>query len=247
MRQPLPLATIHDAVLEFLRGRTDAVLFGAHAVNAYVDESRMTQDVDILSPRAVELAEELRGASLPAFPDPRSVSGRWRMVLAIDCTRVASPVTAASSIFVRLTGSRLIRWSRGFRSIPPPELIGQKVASMIGRSRSAKGPTDLADICRLLLAFPDLKAAEGPVADRLRAAGASESAPERGERSPLRRSSPRMTKRDIESRTVEDRPSCSAARRPTSFPKGRSRIGDLGGDRRPKAGSPSPPARRARR
>src|SRR5258707_11889997 len=60
MREPLPLATIHDAVLEFLRGRTDAVLFGAHAVNAYVEESRMTQDVDILSPRAAELAEELR-------------------------------------------------------------------------------------------------------------------------------------------------------------------------------------------
>lgn len=39
MREPLPLATIHDAVLEFLRGRQDAVLFGAQAVNAYVDES----------------------------------------------------------------------------------------------------------------------------------------------------------------------------------------------------------------
>ncbi|MGA7496664.1 MAG: hypothetical protein WBX00_08055, partial [Isosphaeraceae bacterium] len=60
MREPLPLATIHDAVLEFLRGRTDAVLFGAHAVNAYVDEPRMTQGVDIFSPRAAELAEELR-------------------------------------------------------------------------------------------------------------------------------------------------------------------------------------------
>ena len=60
MREPLPLATIHDAVLEFLRGRTDAVFFGGHAVNAYVDEPRMTQDVDILSPRAAELAEEVR-------------------------------------------------------------------------------------------------------------------------------------------------------------------------------------------
>src|SRR5690348_5027964 len=60
MHEPLPLATIHDAVLEFLRGRDDAVVFGAQAVNAYVDEPRMTQDVDILSPRAVELAEELR-------------------------------------------------------------------------------------------------------------------------------------------------------------------------------------------
>src|SRR5437660_9720453 len=60
MGEPLPLATIHDAVLEFLRGRKDAVLQGAQAVNAYVDESRMTQDVDIASPRAAELAEELR-------------------------------------------------------------------------------------------------------------------------------------------------------------------------------------------
>jgi hypothetical protein len=40
MRETLPLATIHDAVLEFLRGRNDAVLFGAHAVNAYVDDAR---------------------------------------------------------------------------------------------------------------------------------------------------------------------------------------------------------------
>src|SRR5882672_7722351 len=60
MREPLPLATIHDAVLEFLRGRDDAVVFGAQAVNAYVGEPRMTQDIDLMSPRAAELAEELR-------------------------------------------------------------------------------------------------------------------------------------------------------------------------------------------
>jgi hypothetical protein len=78
MREPLPLATIQDAVLEFLRGRTDAVLFGAQAVNAYVDEPRMTQDVDILSPRAAELAEELR-AYLARIPDrgPDSDRGEW--------------------------------------------------------------------------------------------------------------------------------------------------------------------------
>ena len=47
-REPLPLATIQSAVLEFLRGRKDAVLFGAQAVNAYVREPRMIQDVDLL-------------------------------------------------------------------------------------------------------------------------------------------------------------------------------------------------------
>src|SRR6266704_6778041 len=61
MREPLPLATIHNAVLEFLRGRDDVVVFGAQAVNAYVGEPRMTQDIDLISTRATELAEELRG------------------------------------------------------------------------------------------------------------------------------------------------------------------------------------------
>ena len=60
MRESLPLATIQEAVLEFLRGRDDAVMFGAQAVNAYVPEPRMSQDIDLLSTRAAELAEELR-------------------------------------------------------------------------------------------------------------------------------------------------------------------------------------------
>src|SRR5437588_10630132 len=60
MREPLPLANIQNAVLEFLRDREDGVVFGAQAVNAYVDEPRMSQDVDLLSTRAEELAEELR-------------------------------------------------------------------------------------------------------------------------------------------------------------------------------------------
>lgn len=55
---PLPLATIQNAVLEFLRGR-DGVVSGAQAVNAYVAEPRMTQDVDLLSTRAKELVDEL--------------------------------------------------------------------------------------------------------------------------------------------------------------------------------------------
>src|SRR2546430_2690827 len=60
MHEPLPLASIHEAVLEFLRGRDDVVVFGATAVNAYVSEPRMTQDIDLMSTRAAELAEEIR-------------------------------------------------------------------------------------------------------------------------------------------------------------------------------------------
>ena len=60
MRESLPLSTIHESVLEFLQGREDVVLFGAQAVNAYVSEPRMTQDIDLLSTDAKNLAEELR-------------------------------------------------------------------------------------------------------------------------------------------------------------------------------------------
>ncbi len=60
MKEPLPLATIQNAVIDFVRGRDDVVLFGAQAVNVYVDEPRATQDVDLMSTRASELAEELR-------------------------------------------------------------------------------------------------------------------------------------------------------------------------------------------
>ncbi len=34
MHEPLPLSTLHRAVLDFLRRRDDVVLFGAQAVNA---------------------------------------------------------------------------------------------------------------------------------------------------------------------------------------------------------------------
>ena len=59
MDEPLPLATLHNAVLEFLQGRDDVVLFGAQAVNAYVQEPRMTQDLDLLSTHAEGVAQAL--------------------------------------------------------------------------------------------------------------------------------------------------------------------------------------------
>jgi hypothetical protein len=175
MHEPLPLATIHDAVLEFLHGRTDAVLFGAHAVNAYVDESRMTQDVDILSPRAAELAEELRGYLSQRF----QIAVRIRVVangIGRRLYQVRKPQNR-HLVDVRVVDSLPPHQQvEGIQVIPPADLIGQKVVGMVSRSGTAKRLTDLADIHRLLLAFPDLKAVEGSVADRLRASGAPASA-----------------------------------------------------------------------
>lgn len=172
MREPLPLAKIQDAVLEFLRGRTDAVLFGAHAVNAYVDEARMTQDVDILSPRAGELAEELRAYLSQRFQIAvrvRTVAdglGHRLYQLRKPTNRHLVDVRSVSSIPPHQVVDHVL-------VVPPVDLIAQKVVSMVNRSGTAKRMTDLADIYRLLLAFPELKALEGLVDDRLRNAGAA--------------------------------------------------------------------------
>ena len=64
-KEPLPLSTIQSGVMEFLRGRRDVVLFGAQAVNAYVREPRMSEDVDLLCVGAEKLDEAASPSRAP--------------------------------------------------------------------------------------------------------------------------------------------------------------------------------------
>jgi hypothetical protein len=171
MREPLPLATIHDAVLEFLRARTDAVLFGVHAINAYVDEPRMTQYVDILSPRAAELAEELRAELAQRF----QVDIRNRMIVPgfrYLLEQVRQPKNRGLVVLRRTDGLPDHQVVEDVLVAQPTDLICQRVVSMVDRPGTAREMMDLADIYRLLLTFPELKAREGQVARRLRESGA---------------------------------------------------------------------------
>jgi Nucleotidyl transferase AbiEii toxin, Type IV TA system len=171
MGEPLPLSAIHDAVLEFLRDRDDAVLYGAQAVNAYVNEPRMTQDVDIASTRAPELADELR----------RFLNARFHIAVRVRTVRDGLGYRVYQ---VRKPQNRHLIDVRPVAALPPAkrvrkvlvvspaELIANKTMSMVGRQHKAKGLIDRADLYRLLLTFPDLKANDGPVVERLRAADA---------------------------------------------------------------------------
>ena len=171
MREPHPLAVIHDAVLEFLRGRDDAVLFGAQAVNAYVDKARMTEDVDVMSTRAPDLAEELR-----AFLNQRfHIAVRVRTVRAGIGYRVYQVSKPKNRHLVDVRPVAELPANQrvdDVRVLTPPELASSKVFSMIGRAKTVEGMIDRADLGRLLLTFPELKTEHGPVADCLRAAGA---------------------------------------------------------------------------
>lgn len=173
MREPLPLATIHDAVFEFLRGRDDVVVFGATAVNAYVDEPRMTQDIDLMSTRAAEIAEELR----------TYLSNRFNIAVR---TRVVAKAKGYRLFQIQKTGNRHLVDIRPVDSLPasqtveeirvpfPQELIARKTISYTARRRQPKGFSDMRDLAVLLLTFPELKSTSGPVLETLLSIGVSE-------------------------------------------------------------------------
>ncbi|MBA3633999.1 MAG: nucleotidyl transferase AbiEii/AbiGii toxin family protein [Acidobacteria bacterium] len=155
MHEPLPLSQIHAVVLEFLQGRDDVVLFGAQAVNAYVSEPRMTQDIDLLSVRAKDLAEELR----------RALSEKFHIAV-----RVREIKEKGFRIYqVRSEGNRHLVDLRQIDELPqtqtienilvlsPAELIASKVVSYHSRRGKPKAGTDWRDLAMLLLRFPELK------------------------------------------------------------------------------------------
>jgi len=173
MREPHPLAVIQDAVLEFLRGREDAVLYGAQAVNAYVKESRMTQDVDIASTRALELAEELKDYLNRKF----HIAIRVRMVregLGYRIYQVRKPENRHLIDIRPVDELPPHQRVKKVLVVTPPELIAGKISALTRRRGKPKAGTDWRDLANLLLTFPELKQEEGPVAERLRAAGADE-------------------------------------------------------------------------
>ena len=173
MREPLPLATVHEAVLEFIRGRDDVVLFGAPAVNAYVSEPRMTQDIDLMSSRAADLAEELR----------TYLSERFHIAVRV---RVIGEGKGYRVFQIQKTGNRHLVDVRSVQALPKAELIdgvpvisvaeliARKVMSYHSRRGQPKSGTDWRDLAFLLLAFPELKTEAGIVRDLLNSLAANE-------------------------------------------------------------------------
>jgi hypothetical protein len=161
MHEPLPLSRIQEAVLEFLQGREDAVLFGAQAVNAYVSEPRATQDVDILSTRADELAEELREYLSEKFHIAvrvRRIGDKGIRLYQVRKERNRHLVDIRPvSKFPRTEVFEQVR------VISPADLIASKVISFESRYGKSKSWTDRRDLTVLLLRFPDMKVEGGDV------------------------------------------------------------------------------------
>ena len=165
--EELPLATVFREVMLFLAGRTDVVVFGAHAVNAYCETERMTHDVDILSTDAAAFAETLRahlGKKIHvAVRVPEVVAERGFRIYQLREPRDRHLIDVRQ--IDELPESREIE---GVRFVAPTTLVAMKLIGFAARSNRPKGDTDRADLRRLLLAFPELRVEAGAVADRLR-------------------------------------------------------------------------------
>lgn len=140
------------------------------AVNAYVDEPRMSQDIDLISTRANELAEEVR----------EYLSERFRIAVRV---RVIGAGKGYRLFQIQKPRNRHLVDVRTTESLPhaeriedvlvmsPPELIAHKVVAYHSRRGQPKAGTDWRDLAMLLLTFPELKKEEGAVTKALKSIG----------------------------------------------------------------------------
>jgi hypothetical protein len=168
--EPVPLATIFREVMSLLATRDDAVVFGAHAVNAYCEPERMTADIDVLSTDAARLADDVRALISDRF----RIAVRVREIVPGEF-RVDQPRKPKNRHLVDVRQVPQVppfREIGRIRVVEPAELAAMKAIAIAARKGQEKGLSDRLDLHRLLRAFPDLRAETGPVPARLVALGA---------------------------------------------------------------------------
>lgn len=156
MAEPLPLAHIQQAILEFLQGRKDVALFGAYAVNAYVSEARMTQDVDILALSANIFVAELQNY----LHQKLSIAVRIREIkpgLAWRVYQLHKSENRHLADVHLVTQLPEIQLVGNIQVLTPLELIMTKLTAYHARKNQPKAGTDWRDLALLLLRFPELK------------------------------------------------------------------------------------------
>jgi hypothetical protein len=172
--EPAPLATIFREILLFLATREDAVVFGAHAVNAYCEPERMTADIDVLSTDAARVADDVRAR----------ISERFRIAVQVRevvpggfrVYQLRKPKNRHLVDVRQVTQLPPFREIGRVRVVEPVELAAMKAIAIAARRGQEKGLSDRLDLHRLLRAFPDLRAEDGPVFLRLAELGADTSA-----------------------------------------------------------------------
>jgi hypothetical protein len=171
-REPLPLATIQAAVFDFLRDRDDVVVVGKQAVNVYVDKPCITQDFDLISVFAEELAQELCKHLSQLFYSiirMRKVKkGQGYLVYQVQSSgnRYLADITQV----IELPEAQRIKQ---VLIMDPAELIASKWISYYEWRGQPESWIDWQDLEMILSAFPELKHESSRVLNCLISAGAT--------------------------------------------------------------------------
>ncbi len=172
MGEQLPLAVIQEAVLEFLQGRDDVVVFGAQAVNAWVNEPRMTQEMELFALEAGSLAEEI----CSYLNDKFQIAVRVREVKTKLGYRVYQLQKLGNRHLVDIRAIERLPIAERIEQVlvmAPAELLAYKVMAYYRRRGKPKAGTDWRDIAMLLLTFPQFQEDPTLVTERLAVAQAT--------------------------------------------------------------------------
>ena len=168
MGEPLPLATVQEAILDFCRGRSDLCVFGAQALSLHTGVPRMTQDVDIMAERPEEAAKELAAYLSSRFPSQMAARVRRiqrdRRVLGF---RIYQKRNADRGGNRHLADIRVLDVPRaaletkdGIQYSGAALTLAMKTFAATVRSNLLKRDQDRVDAQRLLLAMPEVSAGE---------------------------------------------------------------------------------------
>jgi hypothetical protein len=133
----------------------------------------MTQDIDLMSTHAAELAEEVRAYLSEHF----HIAVRVRVIGEAKGYRVFQIRKEGNRHLVDVRPVTSLPASQNVEDVPivsPAELIALKVVSYHTRRGKPKSFSDRRDLAMLLLAFPDLKTESGPVESSLKSLGVSQ-------------------------------------------------------------------------
>jgi hypothetical protein len=155
-RERVPLADVFRLVFAILRTRPDAAIYGSQALNAYVKPPRMTEDVDIFSLDATDLAETIRAALNREFHVAirirRSADGKGLRLY--QTSKEARRHLVDVRPTATLPPTELVD---GVQAVRPDVLVAMKIIASVDRAHVAKRAQDLVDIGHLLRKFPALR------------------------------------------------------------------------------------------
>lgn len=164
--EPLPLAAIHEAILDFCRGRSDLCVFGAQALSLHTGVPRMTQDVDVMAEDPEQVAAALAAHLATRFPGQLAARvRRVRRGSRVLGYRVYQRRSAERGGDRDLADVRILDVPRaaleisdGVQYTGAALTLAMKTFAATARSNAVKRDQDRVDAQRLLLALPDVTA-----------------------------------------------------------------------------------------